>query len=109
LLGVEDRSFQISRVMRDVVVRRVEDRELLVSELARCLGGCTQLQESNADHEVVVLPSELVKRGDERVAHTGRTRRDRLRLDVQVALRSHQPTEGAILERIACASDERLL
>jgi len=28
---------------------------------------------------------------------------------MQVSLRPHQPAEGAVRERIACASDERLL
>ena len=95
--------------MRDVFMCRIEDGELLVWELPRRPGDCTLLQEAKADHEVVVLPSEPVERGDELVAHTGRARRDRLRLDMQVALRSHQPAKGAVLERIACASDERLL
>ena len=55
-----------------------------------------------------MLPREPEERGDE-WSGSGRARRDSLRLDVQVALRTHQPAKGAVLIRIASTPDERLL
>src|SRR5262245_11035278 len=109
LLGVEDGPLQICRGTRDAVASRVEYGELQVGELVRGPGDRTGLEESNADHEVVMLPGELEEGGEPLVAHARWARRDRLRLDVQVALRAQPPAIGSVLERIAFTADEDLL
>lgn len=59
------------------------------------------------DHEVVLLPGQVVE--GRQVIGNGRARGDRLPLDVQLSHGPQQTAVGAVFDRILGAADKRLL
>ena len=81
---MEHDSFEVCRRMTDLRAARVERGEIDVRKSVRRLGQSTQV--AGRDHQVVVLPGQVVERAD--VAGNEGPRHGHLRVEVQLSPRS---------------------